>query len=197
MSGLASPPTGAPANPPPDHVVLLADDGTPIGTAPRTTVHGPDTPLHLAFSAYLFDPDGRLLLTRRALGKRTWPGVWTNSCCGHPRPGESPAAAATRRIREELGAEVTDVSLMLPSFRYRARDSGGTVENEVCPVFVARVPVALDPDPAEVADLTWVSWLDLVVAASAAPALLSPWAGQQIPQLAGMPGLADYLGGPS
>lgn len=77
-----------------DEVVLLADDATPIGTAPRGSVHETSTPFHLAFSCYLFDAAGHVLITRRALGKRTWPGVWTNAFCGHPRPGRDPRPAA-------------------------------------------------------------------------------------------------------
>ncbi|RYY48065.1 MAG: isopentenyl-diphosphate Delta-isomerase [Actinomycetales bacterium] len=116
-----------------DLVVLLEDDGTPAGTAPRLSVHGTETPLHQAFSLHLFDDQGRVLLTRRALSKLTWPGVWTNSCCGHPRPGEALEDAVRRRLREELGVEVDDLRIVLPDFRYRAVDASGVVENEICP----------------------------------------------------------------
>lgn len=179
-----SPTTTPPPDDAADLVVLLADDGTPTGTAPRLGVHGADTPLHLAFSTYLFDAFGRLLLTRRALGKRTWPGVWSNSCCGHPRPGEDVAAAAARRIAEELGAPVRDLRPALPDFRYRAVDAGGVVENELCPVFVGRLdPASVRPDPAEIAEVAWAPWEAVAAAAEATPILLSPWAVRQIPAL--------------
>lgn len=166
---------------PRDLVVLLAYDGRPMGSAPRTAVHGPDTPLHLAFSAYLFDSGGRLLITRRALSKRTWPGVWSNSCCGHPRPGEDVAGAAARRVAEELGAPPQYLRLALPDFRYRAVDASGVVENELCPVFVGRIdPARLRPVPAEVAETAWAPWPAVVAAARELPALLSPWAVRQI-----------------
>ncbi len=126
-----------------DLVVLVSDDGSPIGTAPRATVHTDATPLHLAFSCHVHDDDGRVLLTRRAVHKRTWPGVWTNAFCGHPRPGEDPEAAVHRYAAHELGTTVSDLRMLLPGFRYRATDAGGVVENEICPVDAA--PWALSP----------------------------------------------------
>jgi isopentenyl-diphosphate delta-isomerase type 1 len=166
-----------------DQVILLDEHDQPIGTAPRASVHGTDTPRHLAFSCYLFDSQGRVLLTRRALTKVAWPGVWTNSCCGHPRPGEAPEDAVRRRLADELGAVVTDVHLVLPDFGYRAVDASGVVENEFCPVWVARLAGPLQPDPNEVAEITWVAWLDLVALVDSAPALLSPWCIGQVPLL--------------
>jgi isopentenyl-diphosphate delta-isomerase len=94
-------------------VVLLDEDGRAVGTEPKATVHHTETPLHLAFSCYLFDRDGRLLLTQRALHKPTWPGAWTNSVCGHPAPGEPVEDAVRRRVRAEVGAVAEDVRLLL------------------------------------------------------------------------------------
>lgn len=169
-----------------DHVVLLAGDGTPLGTSPRGSVHSARTPLHLAFSCYLFDEDGRVLLTRRALSKRTWPGVWTNSFCGHPRWAERPEDAVARRGLTELGVRPEEIRCVLPDFRYRAVDDSGIQENEICPVFVGWVPnqarLTLDPD--ECAAYQWASWSQVIAAVAAVPALVSPWAALQVPLLA-------------
>lgn len=166
-----------------DLVVLLDDDHRPVGTAPREGVHDTDTPLHLAFSCWLLDDDSRILVTRRALTKRSWPGVWTNSFCGHPRPGEEVADAVVRHARRELGAEVTDVRPLLPDFRYRAVDASGVVENEFCPVFVARVASDLQPAADEVAEHRWLEVEEYRAALRTAPWALSPWLVEQASRL--------------
>ncbi len=167
-----------------DLVVLLDDEGTPIGTADRETVHSTDTPLHLAFSCYLVDDLGRVLITRRALSKRSWPGVWTNSCCGHPRPGEHMLDAVARRVREELGTEVEGLTEVLPDFRYRAVDASGVIEHEHCPVYIGRLRGDLLPDPDEVAEWAWVENLEqLAAAVELAPYAFSPWLRGQVPQM--------------
>jgi isopentenyl-diphosphate delta-isomerase len=167
-----------------DDVVLLDDGGSPIGHAPRATVHGTldgsGTPLHLAFSCYLLRPDGRVLLSRRALVKRSWPGVWTNSFCGHPRVDEPMVDAIARYARHELGVAVHDIQALLPEFRYWAADPSGVVENEVCPVYLARTSETPCPRPDEVMDLRWVTTGDLFTTAAVAPWAVSPWMVEQV-----------------
>ena len=166
-----------------DLVVLLGPDAQPCGTADRMAVHTNETPLHLAFSCYLVNADGQTLLTRRALTKRTWPGVWTNSCCGHPKPGEPMEQAIERRVREELGVNATSIRALLPDFRYEAIDASGIRENEVCPVFVATLEGAVTPDPAEVMETRWVDPEVLADLAGHAPWMLSPWCVDQVAQM--------------
>ncbi|MGM1016946.1 MAG: isopentenyl-diphosphate Delta-isomerase [Actinomycetota bacterium] len=166
-----------------EQVVLLADDGSRIGTRAKADVHTEDTPLHLAFSCYVVRADGHVLVTRRALSKRTWPGVWTNSFCGHPSPDESLEEAVHRRSRQELGASLRDVSVALPGFRYRAVDASGIVENEICPVHIAVIDGDVTPEPSEVAEWAWVSPDDLVESLSRTPFAFSPWLLSQLPQL--------------
>jgi isopentenyl-diphosphate delta-isomerase len=166
-----------------EQVILLSDDGTPIGVADKREVHSDDTPLHLAFSCHVFDEAGRILVTRRALTKRTWPGVWTNSFCGHPAPGEEMTDAVTRRAYDELGLELAGLELALPDFRYLAIDASGIVENEICPVFIARAAGAVAPNPAEVAEWRWAEATELQLAVSLTPWAFSPWLALQLPQL--------------
>lgn len=167
----------------PELVVLAADDGTPVGTQAKETVHSTSTPLHLAFSAHVFDDHGRILITRRALSKRTWPGVWTNSFCGHPGPGEANTDAVARRAGYELGLRLESVELRLPDFRYRAVDASGIVENEICPVYTARAVSPVDPRDDEVMEWQWADPLQVTAAVAAAPWAFSPWLTLQLPLL--------------
>lgn len=168
-----------------ERVVLVDDGGRAIGTEAKAAVHHAATPLHLAFSSYVVDPAGRVLLTRRALHKSTWPGVWTNSCCGHPLPDEPVEHAVRRRLADELGIAVPSVDLVLPEFRYRAVMATGIVENEICPVYRAWWTGDPTPNPAEVADYRWASWTEVRRIPD-----LSPWCLLQLDELPAEP--ADW-----
>jgi isopentenyl-diphosphate delta-isomerase len=165
-----------------EQVVLLSPDGRPVGEADKSTVHGATTPYHLAFSCYAFDRAGRLLVTRRASTKPTWPGVWTNTCCGHPTPGEHLADAVRRRLEYELRLRPADLRLALPDFSYRA-SLGGVEEYELCPVFLCRVGAKPRPNPAEVDDYRWQAWDDFLGDARAEGSVISPWARLQVAAL--------------
>lgn len=166
-----------------ERVVLVDETGAPVGSAAKRSVHTTDTPLHLAFSCHVYDPDGRVLVTRRALTKQAWPGVWTNSFCGHPAPGETMEAALARRAQFELGIRLESIRPLLPEFRYRAVDASGIVENEVCPVFRAVTTDAVAANPGEVAEWQWVEPAALRASVAATPFAFSPWLVLQEQQL--------------
>jgi isopentenyl-diphosphate delta-isomerase len=175
---------GGAAAAPIEEVVLLDEAGRAIGTAPKATVHHAGTPLHLAFSCYVFDVSGRLLVTRRALDKTTFPGVWTNTFCGHPSPGEDVYEAVTRRGTQELGIALDDLRLALPAFRYGATMPDGVRENELGPVFTAVTASAPAPDPSEVDAVEWVSWPEFRDAVLAGEREVSVWCAEQVAELA-------------
>lgn len=159
-----------------EHVVLVDEENNVLGTAPKATVHTDNTPLHRAFSIFLFNDDNELLLQQRALVKKTWPGIWSNSCCGHPQLGEETAAATIRRLHEELGIDIPADRLWcaLPAFRYRA-ELNGIVEHEVCPVFVARFSGKPQINPDEVEATRWVFWEDFLANITSHPGTYSEW----------------------
>ena len=167
-----------------EHVVLVDDRNREIGTAPKATIHTRETPLHRGFSLFLFDSAGRLLLQRRALDKRTWPGVWSNSCCGHPASGETVVEAARRRAAFELGWTAIDPWVVVDDFRYRA-ELNGVVEHEICPILAARVAEAPRPNPDEVAALRWIGWSEFVDSIRREPEAWSPWCVLEVERLMG------------
>src|SRR5262245_32152936 len=115
-----------------DVVVLVAGDDRPIGTMPKLEAHRRGL-LHRAVSVFVRDGSGRLLLQQRAVGKYHSGGLWTNTCCSHPRPGESAAEAAARRLDEEMGL-ACPLTFLFP-MRYCATVSNGLVEHEIVKVF--------------------------------------------------------------
>jgi len=167
-----------------EQVVLLDEAGHAIGSAPKATTHHAGTPLHLAFSCYVFDAAGRLLITRRALDKATFPGVWTNSFCGHPAPGEGLAGAVSRRAEQELGLTLGDLRLVLPAFRYQATMPNGVRENELCPVFTAVAGSDPVPDAAEVDAVAWTPWPEFRDQVLGGEREVSVWCAEQVAELA-------------
>ncbi|WP_338674084.1 isopentenyl-diphosphate Delta-isomerase [Streptomyces sp. SCSIO 30461] len=140
---------------------LVDESGRTIGTAEKLAAHQAPGQLHRAFSVFLFDEQGRLLIQRRALGKYHSPGVWSNTCCGHPYPGEAPFTAAARRVHEELGVSP---SLMAEAgtVRYNHPDpASGLVEQEYNHLFVGMVQGSLRPDPEEIDDTAFVTAVEL------------------------------------
>lgn len=159
-------------------VVLVDEENNALGTARKSETHHDDTHLHRAFSVFLFNSDGEVLLQRRAFSKMTWPGVWSNSCCGHTMLNESTEQAAARRLAYELGLRRVQLKMALPDYRYRA-EKDGIVENEICPVLVGFTDQELSANPAEVAETKWVPWDDFLASIRRADCELSPWAVEE------------------
>ncbi len=166
-------------------VILVDEAGNAIGSAPKATTHHTQTPLHLAFSCYVFDDADRLLMTQRAHNKPAFPGVWTNSFCGHPSPGEDIFEAVKRRAQQELGMTLETLTLALPAFRYEATGANGVRENELCPVFTAIAASEATPAPSEVAAVEWVRWSLLRDEVLAGERDVSIWCAAQVAELAG------------
>lgn len=136
---------------------LVDENGTTTGTAEKLSAHLPPGRLHRAFSVFLFDDSGRLLIQQRALGKYHSPGVWSNTCCGHPYPGEAPFAAAARRTAEELGVSPT-LLREAGTVRYNHPDqTSGLVEQEFNHLFAGLVRDEPQPDPQEVRATAFVT----------------------------------------
>ena len=132
-------------------LILVNEDDQPVGTLSKGECHDGDGILHRAFSVFLFDPEGRLLIQQRAADKRLWPLYWANSCCSHPRAGEEMDIATARRTSEELG--VSAELEFIYKFRYHARYKDLGSEHELCWVYIGRTSASeVRPNPSEIAD---------------------------------------------
>jgi isopentenyl-diphosphate delta-isomerase len=157
-----------------DQVVLVDGEDTPHGSASWRSAHSGIGQLHRAFSVFVFDADRRLLMQRRAADKPTFGGLWANTCCSHPRPGEAVLEAAERRLREEMGLTV-DLHVA-GGFEYRAEDpTSGFVEHEYDHVLVGTAAEEPDPDEQEVADWAWVEFAAVRERALSGDPAYAPW----------------------
>ena len=157
------------------HVQALSSSGEVNGLALKELAHDLPGILHLAFSVFLQDEQGRIVLQRRSSKKRLWPLVWSNSCCSHPMPNELAYDAVDRRVREELGASARDLR-QVSQFQYRADYNGMGVESELCCVWLGIVESeALAPDPNEVEAISFFYPDQLTTAIANTPSLFTPW----------------------
>jgi len=155
-----------------ERLILVDEQDNKVGIGSKMQVHQQGA-LHRAFSVFIFDSQGRLMLQQRASGKYHSGGLWTNSCCGHPRPDESNLEAATRRLNEEMGFTCTlhEVDQIL----YRVDVSNGLIENEYNHTFIGlfnRIP-ALNPEEAE--GWQWMTVSDIFDAINHSPLQFTAW----------------------
>jgi len=153
-------------------VVLVDERDRQRGTALKLAAHRAGE-LHRAFSVFVFDPAGRVLLQQRATTKYHGGGLWTNTCCGHPRPGEDVVDAGERRLVEEMGFRAT--LRHVGTFMYRADVGEGLVEHEFDHVLVGGFEGEPEPDPAEVGAWRWLSPETALAECSARAAHFTPW----------------------
>ncbi|XOU94915.1 MAG: isopentenyl-diphosphate Delta-isomerase [Candidatus Kerfeldbacteria bacterium] len=162
-----------------EHVVLVNNKNEVLGTAPKSTVHTNDTPLHRAFSSFIFNRKGEILLSQRSGQKKTWPLVWTNSCCGHPALNESNTDAVRRKLLDELGLEIEEIHEVLPDYRYKA-EKEGLVENEICPVFIAFTNNQPILNKQEVESTKLMVWPEFIKEIKNNPNNWSPWCVEEV-----------------
>ncbi len=158
----------------PDEVILVDEADREVGTAEKLSAHQNGGRLHRAFSVFIFNSAGQMLVQRRSTAKYHFGGLWTNACCSHPRPGESMAAAARIRLKQEFGIDAE----LRPafSFIYRAVDNAsGLTEYEIDHVFTGRFDGEPSPNPEEIDEWKWVDRGALTSDVQARPERYSPW----------------------
>ena len=155
-----------------EDVILVNTANRAVGRAEKLEAHRAGW-LHRAFSIFLVDERGRVLLQQRHRAKYHSGGLWANSCCGHPRPGESTLAAARRRLGEELGA--TGPLRFGFRTRYAAELASGLKENEIVYVYFGAAPAGLRPNPQEISAVEWISLAALKRACKREPGKYAFW----------------------
>jgi len=173
-------------------VVLVDERNQVLGTMPKGEVHQARTRLHRAFSSFIFRAsDKQLLLQQRSRKKKTWPLMWSNSCCGHPGLGESNVDAARRRLKYELALDPTLLEELAP-YRYCfTRD--GTMENEICPILVGIVEQEPLINPDEVEAVHWIEWGAFLEAITHDPQQYSEWCIEEARILENTPRFKELL----
>ncbi|MGB4866126.1 MAG: isopentenyl-diphosphate Delta-isomerase [Hyphomicrobium sp.] len=160
-----------------EQVILVDDADHQTGTAEKLDAHRAGA-LHRAFSIVVWNSDGRMLLQQRALSKYHSAGLWTNTCCGHPRPNEDVAEAAARRLAEEMGLRCPLTPL--GTIRYRAEFSNGLTEHEIVHVYRGLHNGAVTPNPDEANAYAWRTLDEVREDVAAAPQNYSVWFRQYV-----------------
>jgi len=141
-----------------EEVILVNEQDQETGTTEKMEAHRKAL-LHRAFSIFIFNTKGEMLLQQRALGKYHSPGLWTNTCCSHPRPGEDVEVAALRRLKEEMGIETPLTKIF--DFIYRTEFDNGLTEYEFDHVYTGTYSGQLSPNKQEVNDYCFRSMDDI------------------------------------
>jgi isopentenyl-diphosphate Delta-isomerase len=174
-------------------VVLVDEQNNVLGTIPKSEVHGAMTPLHRAFSVFVFhSSDKHVLLQQRSSKKRTWPLMWSNSCCGHPGPGESTVDAARRRLKYELGLDPKFLEEIAP-YRY-CFTRNGIMENETCPILVGIAGHEPVINRDEVEAVQWREWNAFLEEIERDPTSYSEWCVEEARILQKTPGWKNIVG---
>ncbi len=156
-----------------EQLILVDADDNETGFLSKAEAHDGDGVLHRAFSVFLFNENGELLMQQRAVGKRLWPGFWSNSCCSHPRRGETMEVATRRRLRDELNIEA-ELEFVY-KFSYEANFGGAGSENELCHVYLGRVAGEVHANDHEIAATRFVSTTALAREMRNSPDAFTPW----------------------
>lgn len=156
-----------------EELILVNSDDLPVGSMSKAECHDGEGVLHRAFSLFIFNPRGELLLQQRSSDKRLWPLYWSNSCCSHPRLGESMELATRRRLTQELGV-VAELEFVY-KFSYHARFGELGSERELCSVFLGIADGDVAANSSEIADVRFISAAELSGALEADGEKYTPW----------------------